>query len=228
MSSMLHAYFLHMRPYRETSFLVDLFTAEQGRLSAVWRGGRRSKSGVPQLFQPLLVDVVGTADLKTLRQVEMAGTALMLSGPALFSAFYLNEILVRLLPRDEAQPSLFVFYADTLAGLRHEDPALLLRRFEGYLLDALGYGIDFSHDSNSGEPVEAAFSYAFHPDRGFSRSHSAVAAISGAVLLQLAAGNFSSPQAAAAAKQIHRQALSRLLGSRPLKSRELFLSAREK
>ncbi len=225
--SMLHAYFLHARPYRETSLLVELFTAEQGRMSGVWRGGRRSKRGVPQLFQPLLVEAAGTGELRTLRQVEMAGPALMLAGPALFSGFYLNEILVRLLPRDEPHPSLFVFYADTLACLLQEDPAVLLRRFEGHLLDALGYGIDFGHDSDSGEPVAAAFGYDFHPERGFTRSRS-VAAINGSVLMQLAAGDFSSPPAAAAAKKIHRLALSRLLGNRPLKSRELFQASREK
>ncbi len=227
--SMLHAYFLHARPYRETSLLVDALTAEQGRVSGVWRGGRRNKNGVPQLFQPLLMDVAGEAELKNLRQVEMAGPALMLSGAALFSAFYLNEILVRLLPRDEPHPSLFVFYVETLGGLLGQDnPALLLRRFEGHLLDALGYGIDFGHDNESGEPVLAAFSYDFHPERGFSRSRATKAMFSGVTLMQLAAGDFSSPEAAAAAKQVHRLALARLLGSRPLKSRELFLAAREK
>lgn len=225
---MLHAYLLHSRPYRETSLLVEALTAEQGRVAGIWRGGRRSKTGAPQLFQPLLIELVGTGELKTLRQLEMAGPALMLAGPALFSAFYLNEILVRLLPRDESHPDLFVFYADTLACLQQDEPAVLLRRFEGHLLDALGYGIDFAHDNDSGEPVQAAFGYDFHPERGFTRSRSVTTAISGAVLLRLAEGDFSLPAAAQAAKQVHRQALSRLLGNRPLKSRELFLVAREK
>ncbi|MGH8492280.1 MAG: DNA repair protein RecO [Moraxellaceae bacterium] len=228
MSSMLHAYFLHARPYRETSLLLDLFTAEQGRISGVWRGGRRSKSGVPQLFQPLLIEAVGAGELKALRQVEMAGPALMLTGSALFSAFYLNEILVRLLPRDEPYPSLFVFYAETLGCLLQEEPAVLLRRFEGHLLDALGYGIDFGHDSDSGESVSTSFVYDFHPERGFTRSRSGAALIDGAVLMQLEQGDFSSPKAAAVAKRVHRMALSKLLGGRPLKSRELFLAAREK
>src|SRR6218665_58284 len=229
MSNMLHAYFLHARPYRETSLLVDALTAEQGRVSGVWRGGRRNKAGVPQLFQPLLLEAAGNGELKNLRQVEMAGPAMMLGGTALFSAFYMNEILVRLLPRDEPQPSLFVFYAETLGSLlRQDDPALLLSRFEGHLLDALGYGIDFGHDSESGEPVSAAFGYDFHPERGFSRSRSGKAILSGSALMQLEAGDFSSPEAAAAAKHVHRLALARLLGNRPLKSRELFLAAREK
>lgn len=227
MSNMLHAYFLHVRPYRETSMLVELLTAEQGRVAGVWRGARRNKGGMPQLLQPLLVDLSGNGELKNLRQVEMAGPALQLMGSALFSAFYLNEILVRLLPRDEVQPALFIAYADTLGCLLEEgNTAALLRRFECQLLDTLGYGIDFSHDSESGESVNAAFNYDFHPDRGFSRSHSGQALVNGAVLLQLATGDFSSPAAAHAAKRINRLALSRLLGNRPLKSRELFLVAR--
>lgn len=227
MSSMLHAYFLHIRPYRETSMLVELLTAEQGRVAGVWRGARRSKGGIPQLLQPLLVDLAGTGELKNLRQVEMAGPALQLTGPALFSAFYLNEILVRLLPRDETQSGVFIAYAETLGGLLEGGNAAgLLRRFECQLLDTLGYGIDFSHDSESGEPVSTAFGYDFHPERGFSRSRSAQALVSGEALLQLAAGDFSSPAAAQAAKRINRLALARLLGNRPLKSRELFLATR--
>nr|AMK59323.1 DNA repair protein RecO [uncultured bacterium UPO53] len=222
---MLHAYFLHSRPYRETSLLVDLFTAEQGRLAGVWRGARRGKGSAPQLFQPLLLEAGGPGELKTLRQVEAAGPALALAGPALFSAFYLNEILVRLLPREETQTALFVSYADTLGRLaERDDPAALLRRFESGLLDTLGYGIDFGHDSDSGEPVDPAFGYDFHPERGFTRRQAAGALVGGDVLLQLAAGDFSSPAAAQAAKRINRLALARLLGNRPLKSRELFLA----
>lgn len=228
MTAMLHAYFLHSRRYRETSLLVDVFTAEQGRISGVWRGARRGKGSAPQLFQPLLLEAAGNSELKNLRQVEMAGSALMLGGTALFSAFYLNEILVRLLPRDEAQPGLFVAYADTLGCLLEgQDAAALLRKFECRLLDTLGYGIDFSHDSDSGEPVNPAFDYDFHPERGFSRRHMAGRAFPGEALLQLAAGEYSSPAAAAAAKRINRLALARLLGNRPLKSRELFLAGKD-
>jgi DNA repair protein RecO (recombination protein O) len=228
MSALLHAYFLHTRPYRETSLLVELFSAEQGRLSGVWRGARRSKGSTPQLFQPLLAGVAGAGDLKALQQVEAAGPALMLAGDALFSGFYLNEVLVRLLPRDEPQQALFIAYADVLGRLlAGTDPAVLLRAFECQLLDALGYGIDFGHDSESGEPVDPAFGYDFHPERGFVRRRSGTALVDGAVLLQLAAGDFVSPPAAAAAKRVNRLALARLLGHKPLKSRELFLAGRE-
>lgn len=227
MSALLHAFFLHTRPYRETSLLVDMFTPESGRLSAVLRGARRGKTSTPQLFQPLLLEIAGHTELKTLRQVEMAGAALSLTGTALFSAFYLNELLIRLLPREEPQAALFVAYAETLGGLAdNAEPAALLRAFECGLLDALGYGIDFAHDSERGEPLSDACAYDFHPERGFfrSRGHTAFTA---EVLRMLAAGNFSEPAAAAAAKRINRLALARLLGNKPLKSRELFLVLRD-
>lgn len=227
MSALLHGFFLHTRPYRETSLLVDVFTAESGRFSAVMRGGRSAKGSAAQLFQPLLIEIAGVTELKNIRRTEIAGMALMLKGTALFSAFYLNEILIRLLPREEPQHALFVAYADTLGKLAEgSDPAAGLRTFECSLLDCLGYGIDFMHDSDSGEPVSDSFGYDFHPERGFTRSRSRQA-LSGAVLQQLAAGNFSEPAAALAAKRINRLALARLLGNKPLKSRELFLALRE-
>lgn len=227
-SALLHAYFLHTRAYRETSLLVELFTAEGGRLSGVWRGGRRSKAGVPQLFQPLLADVGGQGELRSLHRVEAAGPALLLGGTALFSGFYLNEVLIRLLPREEVQPALFIAYADTLGRLAGgEAPAPLLRAFEARLLETLGYGIDYGHDSESGEAVLAGRHYDFHPERGFARTATSAGALDGAVLLALAGGHFDDPAAAQAAKRVHRVALARLLGNKPLKSRELFISAQD-
>lgn len=228
MSALLHAYFLHTRAYRETSLLVELFTAEGGRLSGVWRGGRRGKAGLPQLFQPLLVDVGGQGELRSLHRVEAAGQALPLGGTALFSGFYLNEILIRLLPREETQPGLFVAYAGTLGRLAGgEAPAPLLRAFEVRLLETLGYGIDYGHDSEHGEPVVASLNYAFYPDSGFARSAASAGTCSGAVLQKLARGEFQDAEAAQAAKRINRLALARLLGNKPLKSRELFIDAQE-
>lgn len=228
MAALLHAYFLHTRAYRETSLLVEVFSAESGRLSGSWRGGRRSKGGVPQLFQPLLLEAAGAGELKSVQRVEAAGMALALAGTALFSGFYLNEILLRLLPRDEPQPALFVAYAGTLGRLAEGDsPEPLLRRFEAQLLDALGYGLDYGHDAEHGEPVQAGARYDFHPERGFMRTAVATGSYPGEALLALAGGDFAEPGAALAAKRIHRLALARLLGPKPLKSRELFLAAQD-
>lgn len=228
MAALLHAYFLHTRAYRETSLLVEVLSAEAGRLSGSWRGGRRSRVGIPQLFQPLMLEASGTGELRSIQRVETAGPALLLSGTALFSGFYLNELLIRLLPREEPQPGLFVAYAGTLGRLAdREAPEPLLRQFEALLLDVLGYGLDYGHDYVRGEAVRSGFDYDYHPERGFTLSASGAGAFSGDVLLCLARGDFAEPVAAAAAKRLHRLALARLLGPRPLKSRELFLSAQD-
>lgn len=225
--AMHHAYFLHTRPYRESSLLVDIFTAEQGRISGVFRSARGGRKATPQLFQPLMLEVSGTGDLKTLRQAETTGLCLPLAGTALFSAFYLNELLTRLLPREEKQTELFVRYVETLVALSEQyEPAPLLRQFECLLLEVLGYAIDFSHDSDSGEAVVNQQHYGFHPERGFFPTSPRMAVATGDTLYRMADGNFEQADAARAAKQINRLALAKLLGNRPLKSRELFLTMR--
>jgi len=227
LTALLHAYFLHTRPYRETSVLADLFTAEAGRLGGVWRGGRRAKRSAPQLFQPLLVDFQGSGELKSLRQIEPAGPALMLAGNALFSGFYLNELLNRLLPRDEVQSGLFMSYGQVLGELA--EGAMVesrLRYFEQQLLETLGFSIDYTHDAESSSMVVESLYYDFHPERGFSRVPPGQPGFSGALLLQLAQRDAESPESLQALKQIHRRALARLLGNKPLKSRELFLALR--
>ncbi|MFP5430638.1 MAG: DNA repair protein RecO [Gammaproteobacteria bacterium] len=222
-----HAYLLHVRPYRETSVLADVFTAETGRFAAVWRGGRKSRQSLPQLFQPLMVDAQGTGELKTLRAVESAGPAQQLTGLALFSGFYLNELLVRLLPRDEAQGPLFLRYSHVLGELADGgDVESRLRLFEALLLDVLGYGLDYRHDADTGAAILPDRYYDYHPERGFFRSRRGGGGFPGMLLLQLAEGNQDSPEAMKVCKQVHRRALASLLGNRPLKSRELFLSSR--
>ncbi|MFN3586777.1 MAG: DNA repair protein RecO [Moraxellaceae bacterium] len=222
-----HAYLLHARPYRETSLLLEFFSAECGRTAAVMRGGRRAQR-VPQLFQPLVVDWQGRGELGTVRSLEPAGPALRLSGSLLFSGFYINELLLRLLPRDESLPELFLAYAKALGelaeGLRIEPS---LREFEGALLQALGFAIDYAHDAQSGEMVLPDACYAFIQDRGFVPSHHGADAFSGAVLLRIAnVPAIDDDVAWHVMKVVHRRCLAHLLGPKPLKSRELFLASR--
>jgi DNA repair protein RecO (recombination protein O) len=218
------AYLLHTRPYRETSLLAELLVAGRGRVGVVMRGARSAKQQAAQLFQPLLVQLIGHGELKTLRALETAGSLLPLAGNSLFSGFYLNELLVRLLQRELPLPMVFLAYAQALAELvESQDVEPILRRFEKQLLDALGYGFAFDLDCESGEPVQAGLNYSYLPERGFSRVSGARDSYAGSVLLELAAGQFEAPEQRQVAKQVLRQALARQLGGRPLKSRELFL-----
>lgn len=215
-----HAYVLHSRPYRERSRLVELWTLEHGRISAVMR------QQVPPLFQPCLVAWRGKHALKTIAQCEIAGQPLVLEGNALFAGFYLNELLVRLLACEEGHTELFVLYSDTIARLsRSEGLEPSLRQFEKCLLTALGYAVNFRQDHQT-KSVHAQHYYQYHPEEGFVPCGRGPGAWSGQALLSIAQADFTMIETRRAAKQILRQALARHLGNKPLKSRELWLSSR--
>src|SRR5690606_16075521 len=147
------AFILHSRPYKETSALVDLFTLQHGRLRAVLRGARGKVGSLARPFAPLDLELRGRAELKSVSRVESAGRANLLSGDALFSGLYLNELLIRLLPAEVPQPELFEHYRLTLQALAERRPLEpLLRAFEWRLLDDLGYGFALSLDV-TGAPV---------------------------------------------------------------------------
>lgn len=217
MAELCHAFVLHSRPYREKSRLVELWTLEHGRLSAVLR------QQVPPLFQPCLMAWRGKTTLKTISHCEHAGLPLVLEGDALFAGFYLNELLVRLLNADEPQLELFALYSQSLLQL-NQRPLLepVLRQFERSLLAALGYGVNFSYDTD-GQAILADRDYDYYPEHGFiAVAHPATDTWQGSVLLAIAKEDFSQHMTRQAAKLILRRALAQQLGAKPLKSRELW------
>ncbi len=223
------AFVLHARPYRESSQLVELFTAECGRLSLVARGSRGPRSPLKGLLQPfmqLCVSWRGSGDLKTLVQVEADGPFLRLPGERLFSGLYLNELLYHLLERHTAFPELFSYYRQALGLLvTTPDPQPVLRQFELLLLECLGYGVDFQHAADSGQPIVADAGYRYLADSGFVSAEPGASAgdlFLGAELQALGAHRFTEPSVLRAAKRFCRLALAPLLGTRALKSRALF------
>jgi DNA repair protein RecO (recombination protein O) len=221
------AFVLHSRPYKESSALVDFLTP-QGRLRAVLRGARGKAGSLARPFVPLDVEFRGRNELKTVARLEGAGTPLWLSGETLFSALYLNELLIRLLPVEDAHPALFDFYALTLAALASGRPLQpLLRAFEWRLLDELGYGFALDRD-RQGQPVESGKLYRLLPDAGLEAVMQLQPGVfQGGELLSMAEADWQAPGALAAAKRLMRQALAPHLGGRPLVSRELFMNLRE-
>ncbi len=233
------AFILHRRPYRDSSLLLEVLTAEHGRLGLIARGARRqTRKGSPGLvlqpFAPLLLSFRGRNELRTLGASELAGTPVPLQGERLFSGLYLNELLMRLLHRFDPHPRLFALYASTLERLGRTDPGRtdpaesLLRRFELGLLDELGYCIDLARDAVSGEPVLADGWYSYHPDQGMVEQSLSVQeghpAYAGKDLLRIAAGEFGG-EMRAPSKRLLRQILATHLGGEPLRSRELFRAA---
>ncbi len=225
------AYILHSRPYRDSSLILEVFCAEHGRLSLVGKGARRrtkggSNAALLQPFVPLLLSFSGRSEMKTLTQVEVAGAAVSLRGDRLFSAMYLNELLMRLLHRHDPHPRLFASYGNALGELADADSIeSVLRRFELGLLEELGYSFSLQDDGISGESLESEGWYHYHPDHGLvagiAGSDPARPAYSGADLLALARGEFDGP-ARSTARRLLRQVLAVHLGDTPLKSRDLF------
>jgi len=217
------AFILHSRPYKETSALLDVFTGE-GRIRAVLRRARSAFGGIAQPFILLDIELRGRSELKTLSRLEALAPPLRLTGERLFSALYLNELLMRLLPLADAQPLLFAHYQSALELLAEQAPLEpVLRRFEWQLLNELGYGFALDQEQ-CGQPLQADSYYRLHAEGGLVHSTAAgEGCFAGTSLLALARGEWSASGALPAAKRLMRQALAAHLGSRPLASRQLFI-----
>ncbi|WP_339867936.1 DNA repair protein RecO [Pseudohongiella nitratireducens] len=224
------AFVLHTRPYRDTSLLVDFLTRDHGLLRAVARGvagsSKRSKTRMMS-FQPYLVTLSGKTELLSLYQSEYAGNAITLKSDPLFSAMYLNELLVRTLQVNEGHAHVFIRYGQALSGLQSGHAIeSVLRRFEWRLLEELGYGIDT-------DDLDPALSYDFEDAAGLVFvDHETVPGLSfpGHLLQRFACwveeegDRPLEDELASFAKVLMRRRLAPLLGDKPLLSRKLFLA----
>ncbi|UHL65522.1 DNA repair protein RecO [Paralcaligenes sp. KSB-10] len=139
------AYLLHAAPWRETSLIIQAFTRDHGNVALVAKGAKRPFSTlrpVLSMFQPLDLSWSGGSEVKTLTRAECAGIR-PLTGRAHMSAWYMNELLLRLLPREDPHAILFDAYDAALLQLAQGSSAAgALRRFEWTLLNETGYGVD--------------------------------------------------------------------------------------
>lgn len=223
------AFVLHRREYSESSLLVDFFTENHGRITLLAKGARRSRSplkAVLQPFTPLLLRWSGKGDLKTLTKAEPAALTLPMNTVSLYSGFYINEVLARVLENQTAYPTLFHHYLHCMTQLAAtEQVEPILRTFEFHTLKALGYGVDFTHCAATGEEVDPKMNYLFRENEGFIASLlQNNNSFLGEDLLAFTELNFSEKTTQQAAKRFTRIALKPYLGSQPLKSRELFQS----
>jgi DNA repair protein RecO (recombination protein O) len=222
------AYVLHAYPYRETSLLVEALTRGSGRLSLVARGARRPRSatrGALMAFQPLTLSWYGKGEVKTLAHAEWTGGQPLLRGEALLCGFYLNELLVRLLAREDPHEQLFDRYRDTLRQLSAgEDSPPILRAFEKALLRELGYALTLDREAGSGRAIDPQGLYTYDPERGpvELNGRGADLQISGRTLLDVAREDFTDPQTLAQAKALMRALIDHRLEFQPLNSRRIF------
>ncbi|HEX7340307.1 MAG TPA: DNA repair protein RecO [Rhodanobacteraceae bacterium] len=224
------AYVLHARPYRETSLLLECLTRDHGRLGVVARGVRRARATTAaadlQPFRRLALTFVLRGELATLRAAEPVGPSRPLEGTTLFAGLYVNELVVRLSAREDADGGLFDTYAQTLDRLTAEPEALAwtLRRFERDALAALGYAMELAVDAQRDEPLEAAAEYVYVPEQGPLRAMPGQPGlrVRGADLLGL--GNDRPPDAEGLERlrRLLRGIVLHHLGGKPLRSWQVF------
>lgn len=225
------AFVLHTRPWRETSLLVEVLSAQHGRLGIVARGVQGPKRHVLraalQPLQSIRFDAVQRGELARLVSAEALDAAPRLAGDAMLAAFYLNELTLRLTPRGDPQPELYDVYALARERLRRGEPlAWTLRRFERDLLDCLGVGLDWANDVHG--PVDPAARYRLDAEQGpqrvlsdrgrGDRSHAAT----GSGLIALATDTPPGADDLASLRRPMREVLSHHLGPRGLRSWELI------
>ena len=225
------AYVLHAYPYKETSLIVEAFTGRFGRIALVAKGAKRPTSAVRGLllpFQPLALSASGKGEVKTLTRAEWRPGQALLRGGAVMLGYYVNELVMKLVPRDDAQPPLYSAYARTieaLAGLG--DAGVALRRFELELLAHLGYGVNLTHCARTQSPVVPERTYVWQAEKGLteltdSQHGRDVVRIKGATLLALAEPETLAAQQANEAKPLMRAVLDFHLEQRSLASRQML------
>ena len=228
------AWLLHHRPWSDTSRIVDLLTRSHGRVTLFAHGARRPKSPHRALlrpFVPLLVSWSGRAVGGTLTAVEAAGGWPPLAPGRLISAFYLNELLLKLLPKEDRHEALHDAYGEALCTLASADEQPALRAFERVLLDELGYGLDLAREAGSHRPLEADRYYHFEAGRGVLavREGEAPPDIhAGRAVLAVARGELDGPEARRAARGIFGAAIAHCLEGRELASRDVLLAMRRR
>jgi DNA repair protein RecO (recombination protein O) len=247
---------LHHYDWRDTSRIVELLTRSHGRVSLIARAARQPKSATGSALQPfsrLLVSWSAKGELGYLTSAERVvltspsrvgevarsagegdptspsafGEARALSGDRLMSGFYANELLIRLLPRNDPHADLFDAYGRLLEGLhrRTADPGRALRIFEKRLLEELGWGLNLESEATSGRPLEPDRSYRYGLEGGAEPVDGVAEGIlifSGASLLSLAHEQLHDARSQADARRLLRAALDRLLDGRPLRTREVL------
>ena len=228
---------LHAYPYKETSLIVEAFTRRYGRVGLLARGARRPRSamrGVLLAFHPLRMTWSASAELGTLMSVEWGGGQASLSGIGLMCGFYINELLLRLLPRDDPHEALFDAYGEALARLAAgaslaplevgAAQAAILRGFERRMLAELGYAPVLDRDAVNGTQIDAEKHYAYEAERGpvETRRSDGDSVISGRTLLDMAADNYDNSRTREEARHLMRALITERLGGQTLHTRAVL------
>jgi DNA repair protein RecO (recombination protein O) len=220
---------LHSYPYKETSLIVEMFSRDYGRVPVIAKGAKRPHSklrGVLQSFQPLSAGWTGKSEVRTLTSAEWIGGLLPLERAALLCGFYLNELLVKFLARDDPHPALFDHYVSTLNQLAHGESApIVLRKFELFLLKETGVVGDLTVCANTREKIAADQIYVVDPERGPRPVHPSDSSpwVSGKTLLDMEREEYSDSITQMQSKFLMRFLLAHHLGGVPLNTRQILI-----
>lgn len=223
------AFVMRTQPYSESSLLTEILSREYGRFGVLAKGARRLKSparGLLMPFRPLLLSWSGRGELSVLSGAEAAAPAVQLRGVMLACGFYMNELILRLLHRNDPHPALFEAYHTGLLSLEADDNAERpLRMFEKRLLKELGYALVLDHEVESDRPIEPDLRYNYILERGpvpLRRGTGGNLSIRGSTLLQLAQDQLTDKQCLHESKRLLRAILSYHLDERMLNSRRFM------
>ncbi len=230
------AFVLHSYPYKETSLILDTLTRHHGRIALIARGAKRPRSalrGVLLAFRPLALSWSASrnraSELANLTAAEWVGGVAPPQGEGLLCGFYLNELLIKLLARDDSHEGLFDAYLNALIALGSKAPAApVLRSFEYRLLSEAGYALQLTHCADGGAPVDAQTWYRYLPERGPvavlapGADESLGPLVRGKTLQDIEADDFSDPTTLLQSKLLSRQLLNHHLAGHLLHTRQML------
>ena len=217
-------FLLHHRPHGETSLIVDVFTKKNGKMSFIAKGAKKPKSkffGYLTPFTKLKITYTGRSELKTLTNIDrdFSESTNSLSKTS-YSLLYINELLIRLLPKDAVHEDLFQLYESFLVKIHSgENIELTLRSFELDMLEMLGYGLDFENEIDKNLSIDVNKNYSFIPERGFRESKNSN--FSGKDIINIRMRNLSEVSKKHL-KHITQESIHFCLDGKNLSSREIF------
>ncbi len=215
------AFVLHRREWQNSSFILDLLTRDFGRVSVIAKGARKSRNR--SLYQPFVILTLGWSgrqELKTLTGIE--GYALPISEQHYLTLIYVNDLLIQLLPKQEASERIFHAYLNLLQQAADKLQESDLREFEWFLLNELGYFGDIDTDA-SGQPVVAESSYRFEAGTGFTPCPPDTRnTFRGQDLLDWKQKKYERDEVIMVARTVMRQSIDASLEGRQLRSRQVY------
>lgn len=234
---MSRGYVLHLRPYRNTSLIADIFTQDYGRVHLVAKGVKSTRSkyyGLLQQFLELDFHWQGNGELYTLTALENCNddavrlAKLTRNSDALASAWYCNELIMRFFGKEDSHPELYNFYKNTVQLLAEgSNIELTLRLFEKELVLQAGYALNFNYETNSGNKIEAEQEYIFNPESGVYLANEPAGQIgikiSGNTLLAIEKNRLDDEKILAETKRLMRYVISCHIGDKPLNTRKFVM-----